>query len=326
MPVHERRAPDGLAIRAAWLHYAAGMTQSEVGSRLGVSAVKAHRLITAANRSGAIRVSIEGDLAECVALEEGLARRFGLDYCEVVPDLHEAGLPLRALGVAGGAFLEREIGRLSGSGAVGTIGIGNGRTLAASVAAMSGRRAEGVRFVSLLGGLTRNYAHNPHDVMHHLASRTGAEAFAMPVPFFANSPADRDVLLAQRGVSEVRSLAARADLMVVGIGTVEPDAWLVDSGLVGPDEIAEVRREGGQGEMLGHFFDARGRAVETALSARTIGPDLALLDGRRVVAVAGGEAKVNAIRAVLTSGRLSGLVTDERTAMTLAPDADGAER
>ena len=324
MPVQERRAPDGLAIRAAWLHYAGGMTQSEVATRLGVSAVKAHRLITAANRSGAIRVTIEGDLAECVAMEESLARRFGLDYCEVVPDLHEPGLPLRALGTAGGAFLEREIARLAALERTGTIGIGNGRTLAAAVEAMHGRRAEGVRFVSLLGGLARNYAANPHDVMHRLASRTGAEAFAMPVPFFANSPADRDVLLAQRGVAEVRALAADADLMLVGVGTVEPDAWLVDSGQIGADEIVEVRRRGGEGEMLGHFFDVAGRAVDTALSARTIGPDLARLDGRRVVAIAGGEAKIGALRAVLASGLLSGLLTDERTAAALVDGTSGA--
>ena len=148
--------------------------------------------------------------------------------------------------------------------------------------------AQGVQFVSLLGGLTRNYAANPHDVMHRLAGKTGASAFVMPVPFFANTVTDREVLLAQRGVREVFELAARSSLKLVGIG-----------------------------EMLGHFFDGEGRVIETALTARTLSIDLDVSPDTEFVAVAGGDEKTGAIRSVLMSGRLNGLITDERTANAL---------
>ncbi len=52
---------------------------------------------------------------------------------------------------------------------------------------MPGFETNGISFVSLLGGLTRNFAANPHDVMHLLAEKTGARAYVLPVPFFANS-------------------------------------------------------------------------------------------------------------------------------------------
>ena len=57
-----------------------------------------------------------------------------------------------------------------------------------------------MRFVSLLGGLTRKFSANPHDVIHRLAERTGAEAYVMPVPMFANTVEDRAVLIGQKGV------------------------------------------------------------------------------------------------------------------------------
>ncbi|KQT86152.1 sugar-binding transcriptional regulator [Aurantimonas sp. Leaf443] len=305
-----RETDDSLAIRAAWLHYAAGMTQVEVAERLGVSSVKAHRLIASAYQNGAVKVSIVGDVAECVALESVIADRFGLSYCEVVPDLHEDGLPLRALGGSGAAFLCREIESAKG----GIIGFGHGRTLAAAIAAMPRIEAGAVRFVSLLGGLTRNYMANPHDVMHRLAERTQASAFVMPLPFFANTVGDKAVLLAQRGVGEVFDLATRADLMVVGIGTAQLDAQLVASRMIYGEEIEEVRQGGGVGEMLGHFFDAAGQPVETSLTARTVSPGLDQLKGKRIVALAGGRSKVEGIRSVLRSGFLTGLITDERTA------------
>ena len=223
--VRTRDSEESLAIRAAWLHYAAGLTQAEVAKRLGVTNVKAHRLITRANEAGAVKVTIDGDIAECVELENQLAAAFNLTYCEVVPDLHEEGLPLRALGVAGAGFLQRAID----SHPDGVIGIGHGRTLAAAVADMPRTEAGRVRFVSLLGGLTRNYAANPHDVMHRLAEKTGAQAFVMPVPFFANSEGDRAVLLSQPGVRDIFDLSNSATLKFVGMGTADAGAQLVAS-------------------------------------------------------------------------------------------------
>ncbi|GLS20868.1 DNA-binding transcriptional regulator [Labrys miyagiensis] len=310
----KRDSEDSLAIRAAWLHYVSGLTQADVATRLGVTNVKAHRLISRAVESGAIKVTIDGDVAECLVLEAAIASRYGLDICEVVPDLHEPGLPLRALGIAGAGFLQREIENLQG----GIIGIGHGRTLAAAVADMRRVPAGRIRFVSLLGGLTRNYAANPYDVMHRLAEKTNAAAYVLPVPFFANTAEDREVLVAQRGVREAFGLAAQADLMVVGIGTAQPDAQLVASQMIEPAEILEVREVGGVGEMLGHFFDRDGNPVETSLAARTLSPELEGLKGRRIVALAGGPEKIDAIQAILASGYLKGLITDERTAEALA--------
>lgn len=312
-----RREDEGsLAVRAAWLHYAAGLTQAEVAAKLGVPGIKAHRLIAWASQNGVVKVSIEGEVAECAALEMRLAARFGLAHCTVVPDLHEKDLPLRALGIAGGDFLRREIESSRG----GVIGVGHGRTLAAAVASLPRLDAGDTRFVALMGGLTRRNAANPYDVMHSLSAKTGAEAYVLPVPFFANSVEDREVFLAQRGVAEVFDLAARADLMLVGIGTADLDAVLYAARMIQAEEIGGVQARGGVGELLGHFFSGEGTPIESELAARTVSPALEQLKGRRIVGIAGGRNKTRAVRAVLLSGFLSGLITDERTASALADD------
>lgn len=314
-----RDAEDSLAVRAAWLHYAGGLTQAEVAKRLGITSVKAHRLITRMNEAGIVKVTIDGDVAELVELEDHLSRKFNLGYCEIVPDLAEEGLPMRALGHAGAGYIQRIIESQPDC----VIGVGHGRTLASAVREMAHVDASQIRFVSLLGGLTRNYAANPHDVMHRLAEKTGAQAYVMPVPFFANTVEDREVLLSQRGVSDVFRLAASADLMLVGVGTTEPHAQLVSSRMVEMAEITEVKAQGGMGEILGHFFDEQGRAIETSLTQRTLSLGLEQLRGRKIVAIAGGAEKTCAIRSVLMSGLLGGLITDERTAHALANSLPG---
>ena len=304
---------DSLAIRAAWLHYAGGLTQAAVAKRLGLPSVKAHRLIARAVADGVVKVTIDGEIVECAELEDQLCTRYGLDFCEVAPDLGEENLPLRALGLAGAAFLRREIER----GDTPVIGLGHGRTLAAAIHEMPRIDATDIRFVSLLGGLTRHYAANPHDVMHRLAAKTGAQAYVLPVPFFANSAEDRAVLLAQPGVREIFDMSGGAGLKLVGIGTADSGAQLVASGMIEPREIAEINAAGGAGEMLGHFFDAQGGVLETTLSARTLSVELNTRDDSRIVAIAGGAEKVGAVRAVLRSGWLKGLITDEATARAI---------
>lgn len=307
---------ESLAVRAAWLHYIGGFTQSAVAKRLGIPSVKAHRLIARAVADGVVKVSIDGEIAECANLEVALSTRYGLSYCEVAPDVDDDGLALTTLGHAGADFLRREIER----GEADVIGVGHGRTLSAAVHHLPRVATTTIKFVSLLGGLTRNYAANPYDVMHRLAEKTGTQAYVMPVPFFANTQEDREVLLSQRGVSEVFHLARNAALKIVGIGTVDSQAHLVKTGMLQPDEIEEIAGLGGVGEVLGHFFDRKGRLLETSVTARTLTASFSESGKDRIVAIAGGRVKVAAIRAVLHSHRIQGLITDERTARELLTD------
>ena len=303
-----------LAVRAAWLHYAGGLTQSAVAKRLGVPKVKAHRLISRANQAGAVKVMIDGDIAGCIALENRLSKTYGLDYCEVAPDLFEDDLPLRALGIAGASYLRRELD----AGRHQMIGVGHGRTLASVVSQLPRMSAGNTQFVSLLGGLSRTFAANPYDVMHRLADKTGATAYFMPVPFFANTAEDREIMLSQRGVSDVVEMATQSELKLVGIGTTSLQASLVATGMIRVEEIEDVKNKGGVGEILGQFFDQSGAAIETGLTARTLAVGS---DDTRIVAVAGGLEKTGAIRSVLRSGRLSGLITDERTGEALCHES-----
>lgn len=309
-----------LVARAAWLHHVGRLTQSEVATRLNVPNVKAHRLIARAGREGMVRVFVDGEIARCVQLEQQLCRAYGLAHCEVAPNVDDESLPLRSLGVLGARYLRLACEK----GEDPVIGLGHGRTLAACVAYLPRIDVERVRFVSLLGGFTRRFAANPFDVINRIAERTGAEAYVLPVPFCLNSAEDRAVMVAQRGIDEIFALARSATLRFVGIGTADGSgASLATSGMIEPQEFDEVARAGGRGELLGHFFDRRGGRVETELSGRLASLSYADLQGGKLVAVAGGSAKPEAIRAVLLSGLLHGLLTDERTASALVGPKPG---
>ncbi|MCA7120395.1 MAG: sugar-binding transcriptional regulator [Acidibrevibacterium sp.] len=305
---------DALATRAAWLYYAGGMTQSEVAAALMVAPAKAHRLVARASRLGSVRVFVEGPIAGCMQQERHLIREFGLRFCRVVPTLAPEALPLRALGIAMAGVLlnELEAGRHR------VIGVGHGRTLAAAIDHLPRLSRPDLRFVSLLGGVPRQTSATPFDVILRLAEKAGAEAYLLPVPFFANSAADRAVLLGQRGVAQAMAMAREATLYLVGIGDVAGEqSFLPQTGIVSAAEAAALQARGAVGEVLGRYLDATGREIDTDLHERVIALPLDAMAGREVLGVAGGASKVAALRAVLARQVLSGLITDELTARQL---------
>src|SRR5690606_4870145 len=99
---------ESLATRAAWLHYVGGLTQAAVARRLGLTAVNPRRLAAGAVAEGGVRAAADGEVVECVRLEERLVARYGVGTCEVAPVLGGRGLPLHALGLAGAGFLRRK--------------------------------------------------------------------------------------------------------------------------------------------------------------------------------------------------------------------------
>jgi DNA-binding transcriptional regulator LsrR (DeoR family) len=69
--------------------------------------------------------------------------------------------------------------------------------------------------------------------------------------------------------------------------------------------------------LLGHIFSLTGKLVENDISARSLSMAAADIGRQKTVAIAGGRSKINAIKAVLASGLIHGIIVDERTARVL---------
>ncbi|MBD0864198.1 MAG: sugar-binding transcriptional regulator [Rhodobacteraceae bacterium] len=304
---------EDLIARAAWLHFVGGLTQGKVAARLGVSMTRAHRAIAKAQASGIVHIFVSAAPVTCLQMEDKLAETYGLSMCRVAMELAEAGpIPLKSLGAAGGDWLTRVIASKTHQ----VIGVSHGRTIAAMVEQLGLTKRIDTTFVSISGGLTQSLAANPYDVIHRLAQKTGADAYLMPVPLFANSAKDREVMLSQSMLTEAFARMHSATLVVVGIGDLSGLAGVTQS------DAKQLKEVGAAAEILGQFLDKDGAKISTPLDGCTVALDLNDLAGREVVAIAGGAGKVDSIRAALRSGLLTGLIIEEGTARALI---DGLE-
>ena len=98
----------------------------------------------------------------------------------------------------------------------------------------------------------------------------------------------------------LRERARAADLAIVSVGGLTPDATLFQRGLLPAAMLTSLRRAGAVGDVLGHFVDADGRVVDHPVNRRIMA--VALRDLRsvpRIVVASGGPDKVAALRAAL---------------------------
>ena len=304
-----------LATRAAWLSFIGGYTQGEIAKRLKVSPAKAHRLIALANQSGLVKVFVEGEPAACIALEDALMRRFDLQSCIVAPSLGEeqaaAGASeAQAALPAGARFLYQHLSEPD----LAIIGVGKGRTLSAAVERIPKLKRPDLQFAAVSGSLTRSLAANPYDVIHKLVACTGGEGYFLPVPYLAASAEEKNVLLSQPSIQTLLAHAREARFFAVGIGALEADAHIRQTGMITAAELDQLRALGAVGDLMGAFIDQEGRPVASAINQQSVGLSMEDLRGARVVALAGGLAKAKAILAALKSGIITDLIIDEATA------------
>jgi lsr operon transcriptional repressor len=143
-------------------------------------------------------------------------------------------------------------------------------------------------------------------------------ATVIPSPIMASTPELAAALRAEPTNQQVLKQAAEVEHAVVGVGTPTADATIVHLGYLNPDDARELRERAVVGDILGQFFDARGHVVELPIHDRRIGIDVAdLRNIPKVVGVAGGTHKAEAILGALHGGFLDVLITNELAAVRL---------
>ena len=88
-------AEEELVARVAWCYYHDGLTQNDIGERLGLPRLKISRLLEKGRQSGVIRVQINSRYEGCLALETELQQRFGLKLVRVLPALNTPPMNVR---------------------------------------------------------------------------------------------------------------------------------------------------------------------------------------------------------------------------------------
>jgi DNA-binding transcriptional regulator LsrR (DeoR family) len=306
-----------LATKVARMYYSQGIQQTEITERLNIHQSTVSRLLKKAHELGIVRISVTAPSGIHADMEEALESRFDLKQAIVVDSVSNDEVQIaRDLGGAGAYFLELAVKQDQ------VIGISSwSASLLEMIKAMHPvKNRTGTRVVQILGGVGNPAAqtHATH-LAERLAHLIGGEAVLLPLPSVTTSMEAKNVLLRESYVRTAMDLFNRVDIVLVGIGAVEPSRLLASSGNVfSVDELKQLRKEGAVGDICLQFFDAAGAPVRTELTDRVIGITRSQIrKAKRVIALAGGKRKVEAILGALNGGWINVLITDQWTAQAI---------
>ncbi len=189
-----------------------------------------------------------------------------------------------------------------------TLAVTGGRSVAAVVRNLQSLSPMNVMVVPARGGLGHSVELQANTLAEETAARLGGHYRLIHLPDHLDSQAMQEMLKLPE-ISEVIEFLQRADIILHGIGKA-PET--MRERRLDRQTQAMLNQKGARGECFGAYFDLDGQCL---LKSSGIGVDLARLKPTcKMIAVAAGAEKSEAVLSVMRHGRHAMLVTDEGAA------------
>lgn len=294
---------------AAQRYYLQDRSRVEIAAELGVSRFKVARMLKKAREMGIVTIDVRLPDAIDSELSIGLQHEYGLIHSIATNVPSQTPEAIRhALGSAVATLLTEIVTPED------TLGFTAGRTLDEATQLLRDLpRCD----VVALGGIAGPVREHGVEIVRRVARACGGESFPIFAPLLVQDEATAEALRADPLIQEAYSRFARVTKGVVAVGSWNPpDSQLYDSANQGSTAEDLVAR-GVVGEVCATLYDRDGN-IDTTLDARSMAITAdQLRQVPEVIGVAGGAAKIEAIRAALTAGLITSLVTDAETARAL---------
>jgi len=301
-----------LLAEVATLYYEDELTQQEIARRLGISRSNVSRLLTEARQKGIVEIRINYPWHTLPSLQTALMARFHLPMVRVLKSEHyDYKRMLRGLGSLAARYLEGVLKDVS------ILGIGWGTAVCEVVHALRPVKRMDIDVVQMIGAVgSGDPLIDGPELARMLANTLGGRYNYLHAPLIVDNGEVQQALLNEQRINETLQLACKADIALVGIGSVEPSlSSLIRAGYIDEQELAAIRQSGAVGDICARQFDIHGRVLDIELNRRVVGIDIESLKKIKcVIGVAGGILKAPAILGALRGKIIDVLVTDAEAA------------
>lgn len=306
-----------MLVEIAHMYYGDNYTQNQIAKKLNISRSLVSKCLTKAHKIGLIEITIHDEsLQPNKDLEEKILEKYDLDEIICVSASEPASIKQR-ISSAAAKYLSRVIKQDS------IIGVSAGTTVheIASNLHLS-IQMESLTFVPLVGGLGREHNDIQSNVVCNIfARRTGGISEEMYAPVLVDSKEAKKIMLNQKFIKSSFDLIKNVDIALVGIGGQPTYYEMSRAYLHKVDPITNIGSGGVVGDICYNFIDKFGNSVDSEWNNRVMA--ISLDELRKlplVIGVAGGENKIEGIRASLRGKLVNVLITDVFTAKELLKD------
>jgi DNA-binding transcriptional regulator LsrR (DeoR family) len=300
---------ENLLIKVAWYYYKDNLTQQEISEILGLSRNKVVRLLERARTEGIVQFQIKGHGSNCLGIEKELKKIFSIPDAIVIPTPQNKESLSTSLAKAAAQHLHTKIEKFD------LIGFGWGRAVSDTISQLSFESDIELSVVTLTGGVQYYF---PNNNSGNVGLGKFHKLHLIPTPFLASSEEMANQFLNEPSVREILNLAKLSKYVIVGIGGISNEATIVQEEKLTINELTQIKQQNAVGDILGQFYNLNGEVLNSPHHSRLIGTKLSSLkEMKNVIAVAGGDKKIEAIYGALKGKYIHTMITDEITAKHL---------
>ena len=306
MPEHSH---EELLARISSEYYLENRSKVEIAGTYNVSRFQVARLLAEARERGIVEIKVHFPSRVSAADIRRIESVLGIGEVIVADTTGDVIQARGILAKAAAAEVSRQ------APADGTLGISWSRTL--DVASRLVRELPRCDIVQLAGALPAEGDSNPLELIQRLGHLSGGLTWPLWAPLVVEDPTTAAGLRRQPEIAGALAKADSLDLAVVAIG-----AWKPGTSTIWERADAEVREAavaaGAVAECSGRLLNAAGVPVESGLDEQIIAVTIKQLQRTpKVIAVAQGEARAEAVLAVAKAGFVTTLIIDTPLAQAL---------
>lgn len=300
---------DELLARISRDYYLENRPKVEIAAAHDISRFQVARLLAEARERGIVEIKVHFPSPFSGADLERIQSWLGIRHVIIADSTGDESQARGILAKAAAAEISRQ------APAGGTMGISWSRTL--DVASQLVRELPRCDIVQLAGALPAAAESNPLELIQRLGRLSGGLTWPLWAPLVVEDPATAAGLRRQQEIAGALTKADSLDLAVVAIG-----AWKAGSSTVWDRADADVRQAaveaGAVAECSGRLLNRAGAPVESGLDEQIIAVTIKQLQRTpKVIAVAQGQARAEAVRAVAKAGFVTTLIMDVPLAQAL---------
>ena len=301
-------------VEIARRYYIDEISQQGIAKEYSLSRPTVSNILKQCREEGIVEIRIRESSAFARGLSDRLRDLYGIREAVIIPSNEDSSAVLNRAGAEAAAFAAAVI--TDGM----KVGVAWGTSLFQMVHQLKHLNVVDTEVVQLMGGLgASNHQYDGADLARDLSKLLNARYYPLQCPVLVKNIEVKEMLVSENGIRDTLQRTGDLDIAFVGLSSNDPDkSALVKAGFLSHEEAEDTLRAGAVGHICGYSYGVEGKMLELPVNHRIIGIEFENL--KKIperVGIACGAEKADAIKAALTGGLITTLITDEAAALRI---------
>ncbi|MBZ6010993.1 sugar-binding transcriptional regulator [Leuconostoc gelidum] len=252
-------------LRIARLYYIEGLEQNQIAKKEGISRPTVSRLLATAREKGFVSIRVNDDLRDTQVLAEQLKTIYSYVEFNVISTAQDdSKIKIKKVAAATAVYLHK----LIKNGDI--IGIGTGKSIYEVAKQLNIKNVKDVEILPLAGIFSsQNYQSFYAEIVTFFSKAYNTAAQPLPLPIVFDELKTKLVVENEKHIRYLEKLARVANIAIFTVNDLKNSSLLHNSTYISEKEKQNIETQA-IGEVLAHFININGTAVNQDLDNRTV--------------------------------------------------------